>query len=61
VSAFVDTGATYPYGARFSDQTRHTGIGGAGWITIGPVRLALSVAHGRGSGTRVNFGGGIPF
>jgi outer membrane protein assembly factor BamA len=61
VSAFVDTGAAYDYGLHLRDQTRHTGVGGAGWITIGPVKLGLSVAHGLGSGTRVNFGGGLSF
>jgi outer membrane protein assembly factor BamA len=61
VSAFVDTGVAYDHGLKFRDQTRHTGVGGSGWITIMALRLSLSVAHGLNSGTRVNFGGGLPF
>jgi outer membrane protein assembly factor BamA len=61
VSAFVDTGTAYDHGLRFADQPRHTGIGGSGWITVGPLKLSLSVAHGRGADTRVNFGGGLWF
>jgi outer membrane protein assembly factor BamA len=61
VSAFVDAGTAYEHGQRLSDQTRHTGIGGSGWITVGPLRLSLSVAHGLGASTRVNFGGALSF
>ena len=61
VSAFVDTGTAYAKGERFGDQTLRTGIGGAVWMTTGPLRLGLSVARGRGADTRVNFGGGLSF
>ena len=61
VSAFVDSGTAYAKGERFEDQTLRTGIGGAVWMTIGPLRMGLSVAHGRGADTRVNFGGGLSF
>ena len=61
VSAFVDSGTAYDKGQRFDDQTLRTGIGGAVWMTLGPLRFGLSVAHGRGATTRVNFGGGLSF
>jgi outer membrane protein assembly factor BamA len=61
VSAFVDTGTAYDYGQRLKDQIRYTGVGGSVWMTATVFRLSLSVAHGRGAGTRVNFGGGFTF
>jgi outer membrane protein assembly factor BamA len=61
VSVFVDTGVAYDYGRRLKDQTRQTGIGGSVWMSATVFRLSLSVAHGRGAGTRVNFGGGLTF
>jgi outer membrane protein assembly factor BamA len=61
VSAFVDTGAVYPDGARFRDATLRTGAGGSIWLTATAFQISLGVAHGRGSGTRVNFGGGFVF
>jgi len=61
VSAFFDAGSAYDYGQRFRDQPIYKGIGGSGWATMGPLRLALSVAHGLGATTRVNFGGGLSF
>lgn len=61
ISAFVDTGVAYDYGQRLKDQTRHTGVGGSLWMTATAFRLSLSVAHGRGAGTRVNFGLGLTF
>lgn len=61
VSAFVDHGVAYDNGLKFSDQTRHTGIGGSLWFTATGFKLSLSVAHGRGATTRVNFGGGFTF
>ena len=41
--------ASTPYGfnTRFGDHKGHTGIGGSGWITVGPLRLALSSAEWR--------------
>lgn len=61
VSVFVDTGVAYDYGQRLRDQVRHTGYGGSLWMSATVFRLSLSVAHGRGAGTRVNFGGGLTF
>lgn len=61
ISAFADTGVAYDHGLRFSDQRRHTGIGGSLWFTATGFKLSLSVAHGRGDRTRVNFGGGFTF
>ena len=61
VSVFVDAGVAYDYGQRLKDQVRQTGIGGSVWMSATVFRLSLSVAHGRGAGTRVNFGGGMTF
>jgi hemolysin activation/secretion protein len=61
VSAFVDTGTVYPAGERFRGQPRRTGIGGAVWVSATVVHAILSVAHGRGAGTRVQFGIGTTF
>lgn len=61
VSVFVDTGTAYDYGQRLRDQVNHTGIGGSVWMSATVFRVSLSVAHGRGAGTRVNFGGGLTF
>jgi outer membrane protein assembly factor BamA len=61
VSLFVDTGVAYDYGQRLKDQVRQTGIGGSVWMSATVFRVSLSVAHGRGAGTRVNFGGGLTF
>jgi outer membrane protein assembly factor BamA len=61
VSVFADTGTAYEKGQRFRDQTLRTGIGGSVWFTAAAFRMGLSVAHGRGADTRVNFGGGLTF
>ncbi|MEO6224034.1 MAG: BamA/TamA family outer membrane protein [Vicinamibacterales bacterium] len=61
VSVFVDTGVAYDFGQRLKDQVRQTGVGGSVWMSATVFRLSLSVAHGRGAGTRVNFGGGLAF
>lgn len=61
VSAFVDAGVAYDHGQKFDDQTRHVGFGGSLWFTATGFKLSLSVAHGRGGKTRVNFGGGFTF
>ena len=61
VSAFVDAGSAYDNGQRLADQRVRTGIGGSAWMAIAAFRMSFSVAHGRGSGTRVNFGGGLTF
>jgi outer membrane protein assembly factor BamA len=61
VSVFADTGTAYEKGQRFRDQDLRTGYGGSVWMAIASFRMSLAVAHGRGSGTRVNFGGGFAF
>lgn len=61
VSVFVDSGVAYDYGQRLKDQVRQTGIGASVWMSATVFRVSLSVAHGRGAGTRVNFGGGLTF
>lgn len=61
VSLFVDTGTAYDKGQRFRDQDLHTGAGGSVWLAAAIFRLSLAVAHGRGAGTRVSFGGGFVF
>lgn len=61
VSVFADTGVAYDWGLKFSDQPRHTGVGGSLWFTATGFKLSFSVAHGRGDRTRVNFGGGFTF
>lgn len=61
VSAFVDAGVAYDHGQKFDDQTRRVGFGGSLWFTATGFKLSLSVAHGRGGKTRVNFGGGFTF
>ena len=61
VSVFVDTGKAYDKGEQFADQPFKTGIGGGVWLTLAAFRMGLSVAHGLGADTRVNFGAGITF
>jgi outer membrane protein assembly factor BamA len=61
LSVFVDTGVAYDFGQRLKEQVNQTGIGGSVWMTATVFRVSLSVAHGRGAGTRVNFGGGLTF
>ena len=61
ISIFADTGKAYPFGARFSDQPYHTGVGASVWIAATAFRVSLAVAHGLGASTRVNFGVGLTF
>ena len=56
LSGFVDAGTAYRKGERLGDRPFHTGIGGGVWAAITVVQFGLSVAHGRGAGTRVHFG-----
>ena len=44
-----------------STQTWQTGYGGGVWLALGPFRMDLAVAHGRGASTRVNFAAGFEF
>lgn len=62
LSAFIDSGVAYDHGQRFSDQTKHTGVGGSIWFSATVFRLSFSAAKPRGGGkTRFNFGGGFTF
>ena len=61
VSAFVDWGTAYDHGQQLRDQKWDQGAGGAVWFTVAAFRMSVGVAHGKGSGTRVNFGGGLTF
>jgi outer membrane protein assembly factor BamA len=60
-SVFVDTGAAHPSGERLADQRFQVGVGAGVWMTAAVFHLGVSVAHGRGAGTRVNFGTGLGF
>jgi outer membrane protein assembly factor BamA len=61
VSGFVDAGKAYFKGQRFDDQPWEVGVGGSVWLTATVIKVSFSVARGLGSGTRVNFGGGLSF
>ena len=61
VSVFVDAGKAYDYGARFRDAPYRVGAGAGVWLSAPLVQAGVSVAHGRGSGTRVNVGVGLTF
>jgi len=58
---FVDWGTAYDHGQQLRDQKWDQGAGAALWLTITAFRMSVGVAHGKGSGTRVNFGGGLTF
>jgi outer membrane protein assembly factor BamA len=59
VSVFADAGAAYDHGQRFRDQTLQVGGGASVWLAATVFRMGLTVAHGRGAGTRVTFGAGL--
>jgi outer membrane protein assembly factor BamA len=61
VRAFADAGTAYDKGQRYRDQTLQQGYGGGVFLTAAAFHLTLDVAHGKGAGTRVHFGGGIGF
>lgn len=61
VSLFADWGTAYDHGQRLRDQPIRNGVGGGAWFSVTAFHLGVSVAHGRGAGTRVNFGGGLSF
>lgn len=61
ISLFGDWGTAYEKGQRFRDQKLDNGFGVSGWLALTGFRLAIGVAHGRGAGTRVSFGGGLTF
>lgn len=59
--AFADAGTVYDKGQRYQDQTLRHGYGGGLFLTAPVFHLSLDVAHGKGSGTHVYFGGGFSF
>jgi outer membrane translocation and assembly module TamA len=61
VSVFADAGTAYDKGERLRDQNWRVGYGSSVWVTFTAFRMSLAVAHGRGAGTRVHFGGGFSF
>jgi outer membrane protein assembly factor BamA len=61
VSVFMDTGAICNFGERLQDQVRHTGAGGAVWLTAAMFHMSFSVAHGMGAHTRAQFDIGFGF
>jgi hypothetical protein len=61
VSAFVDRGAVYNTGERFSDQALHEGYGAGVWFAAAFFRLNVAVAHGVGASTRAHVGGNVTF
>jgi outer membrane protein assembly factor BamA len=61
VSVFIDEGKAYAKGDSYSSEPFQRGIGGSVWLSAAVFRLSLSVAHGRGATTRVNFGAGLMF
>ena len=61
VSAFIDVGKAYHKGTFFDDVKLERGVGGSVWMTIAALKVSFSVARGLGTGTRVNFGGGLSF
>jgi outer membrane protein assembly factor BamA len=61
VGVFADAGVTYDHGQRYGDQPVRQGVGGSLWVAATVFHLEVSVAHGRGASTRVNFGAGLSF
>jgi outer membrane protein assembly factor BamA len=61
VSVFIDAGKAYDKGFHFGDLPMHQGAGGSVWVTATVLRMSVSVAHGRGVGTRANFGVELSF
>ena len=58
---FADTGTVYDKGQRYKDQTLKQGFGAGLFLSAPLFILNLDVAHGKGSGTRVYFGGRFSF
>jgi outer membrane protein assembly factor BamA len=61
IRVFADAGTVYDKGQRYADQTLKQGYGAGLFVTAAVFHLKLDVAHGKGAGTRVHFGGGISF
>ena len=58
---FADVGTVYDKGQRYKDQTLKQGFGGGLFLSAPLFILNLDVAHGKGSGTHVYFGGRLSF
>ncbi len=61
IRIFADAGTVYDKGQRYTDQTLKQGFGAGLFLSAPVFILNLDVAHGKGSGTRVYFGGGFSF
>lgn len=61
IKIFADAGTVYDKGQRYQDQTLKQGFGAGVFMTMAVFRLNLDVAHGKGAGTHVYFGGGFSF
>jgi outer membrane protein assembly factor BamA len=61
IRAFMDAGTVYDKGQRYRDQTLKQGYGAGLFFTAAIFHMNLDVAHGKGAGTRVHFGGGFSF
>jgi outer membrane protein assembly factor BamA len=59
VTTFVDVAAVYDKGEHLRDQTFSQGVGVGIWLSIATVRFTLSIAHGIGSSTRLQFSAGL--
>jgi len=61
IKVFADAGTVYDKGQRYRDQTLKQGFGAGVFLSAPVFILNLDVAHGKGSGTHVYFGGGFSF
>lgn len=61
IKIFADAGTVYDKGQRYADQTLKRGYGAGVFMSMPVFILNLDVAHGKGGGTHVYFGGGFSF
>jgi outer membrane protein assembly factor BamA len=61
LSVFADAGKVSDKGQRLAEQPLRQGFGTGIWVSATVLHFGLSIAHGRGADTRVNFGGGVSF
>lgn len=61
VSVFADAGRAWDHGTAFDDAPTYVGRGAGLWLAAPFFHAGLSVAHGRGSGFRVNVSLGITY
>jgi outer membrane protein assembly factor BamA len=61
IKIFADVGTVYDKGQRYRDQTLKQGYGAGVFLSAPVFILNLDVAHGKGAGTHVYFGGGFSF